>query len=127
MESRPPEETPTGTLDFFGFGATTKLKRDNAMESRFLKALVDWLAGDLLPLSLVDSPRFRAMIQAANPNLWVPSRGTLANKDVPERAKVLMQQKVFSRMSNASVLHLVRPLDEQARALVFTLLSLKKH
>ncbi len=80
------------TLDDYGFGAARALLgRENPIESRFLKALVDWLAGDLLPLSLVDSPRFRDMIRAANPSLWVPSRGTLATTDIPQRARDLIQ------------------------------------
>lgn len=83
-----------------------KFKRENPMEARFLRSLVDWLAGDLLPLSVVDSPRFRDMIQVANPNLWVPSRGTLAQRDIPERARSLMKQNVFSKMAKAGVLHL---------------------
>jgi hypothetical protein len=75
----------SATLD--GFVLVSKVKqygRDNPLEARFLRALVDWLCGDLLPLNTVESPRFKALLQSLNPNIWIPSRGTLAKTDIPK-------------------------------------------
>jgi hypothetical protein len=47
------------------------------------------------------------MIRAANPSLWVPSRGTLAKTDMAHNApRDLMKYRVFSKMETAVVLYL---------------------
>jgi hypothetical protein len=98
----------SATLDGFGF-VPKKAKpygRDNPLEARFLRVLIDWLCGDLLPLNTVESPHFQALIQCLNPNIWIPSRGTLATTDIPNRAQALLKENVFSKMGAATVVHL---------------------
>ena len=60
------------------------------------------IAGDLLPLSLVDSPLFHSLMEAANDSYQVPSRKYLSSKMLPERSANL-KQAVIVQLQNTSV------------------------
>ena len=48
-------------------------------------ALVSFIAGNLLPLSTVESPHFHDLINASNPKYQVPTWKTLSTKLLPSK------------------------------------------
>lgn len=53
--------------------ARTNYSSHDTRQERITDALVIFIAGDLLPLSLVDSPHFHTLMERADPCYTVPS------------------------------------------------------
>ena len=69
------------------------------------KALVNLIAGDLLPLSLIDSPRFRALLGTSDPRYTMPSRKHFSKTLLAERQDELMAiiMALLQKASHVSV------------------------
>ena len=59
-------------------------------------ALVSFIAGNLLPLSTVESPHFHDLMNASNPKYQVPTRKTLSTKLLPST-----KSKIQGRVQNS--------------------------
>ncbi len=69
-----------------GYGASPmpatpplEYSRDSPRFAECLRALVEFVAGDGLPLSVVESPRFRRLINTLDPRFSVPDRKFVKN------------------------------------------------
>ena len=51
-----------------------KYSANDQHQLQLTDALVTFVAGDLMPLSIVESPRFRSLMSSADPRYQVPSR-----------------------------------------------------
>ena len=67
------------------------------------KAVVSFIAGNLLPLSTVDSPHFHDLMETLNPRYQVPSRKHLSTKLLPEK-KAEIQEKVKISLQKAEMI-----------------------
>ena len=70
----------------------TPTKKYNASDPRqfsMTDSVVNRIAGDLLPLSTVDSPHFKSMMAMAGPRYQVPSRKHLTTKIIPAKISAL--------------------------------------
>ena len=56
----------------------------NSYQIELIDAVVGFVAGNLLPLSTVDSPYFHALMYKADPKYQIPSRKYLSTKLVPQ-------------------------------------------
>lgn len=63
-------------------------------------ALVLFVSCDLIPFSVVDSPYFRRLLEAANPSYQVPTRKYLVNKLLQEKYDEV-KANIKSRLENA--------------------------
>ena len=67
------------------------------------EALVTFIAGDLLPLSIVESPRFHDVMDVANVRYQVPSRKHLSTKLLSQRTTEI-REKVMKSLQKAEVI-----------------------
>ena len=66
---------PANQLTMMGFTASIKeYSTSDPQRQAITNALVMFIAGDLLPTSLVDSANFRALLRTLDPRYTVPSR-----------------------------------------------------
>ena len=63
-------------------------------------ALVSFIAGNLLPLSTVESPHFHDLMKASNPKYQVPTQKTLSTKLLPSK-KNKIQERVQNSLQKA--------------------------
>ena len=68
-----------------------------------MRAVVSFIAGNLLPLSTVDSPYFHHLMEVSNPRYQVPSRKHLSTKLLPER-KAEIQERVKNSLQRAEII-----------------------
>ena len=68
-------------------------------------ALVNFIAGDLIPLSIVESPRFRSFILQLDPKYQLPTRKHLSNKIIKEKYIKMRENltKEFEKVHNLSL------------------------
>ena len=78
-----------------------KYSANDQHQLQLTDALVTFVAGDLMPLSIVESPRFRSLMSSADPRYQVPSRKLLRVKLLPERS-AKMREGILKRLQKAS-------------------------
>ena len=76
--------------------APKKYSPNGQRQVQLTEALVIFVAGDLMPLSIVESPRFRFLMSLADQRYQLPSRKLLRVKLLPETsAKMKENTKSF--------------------------------
>ena len=66
----------------------------NSHQIELTDAVVGFVAGNLLPLSIVESPYFHALMYKADPKYQIPSRKYLSTKLVPQKSAKLKEDLV---------------------------------
>lgn len=66
----------------------------NVHQTQLTDAVVEFVAGNLLPLSIVESPYFHALLSKADPKYQVPSRKYLSRKLIPQKSTKLKEELV---------------------------------
>lgn len=92
-------------LSLHGLGQATTSKKyssSDLQQVNISKALVSLIAGDLVPLSLVDSLYFHVLMGYANDCYQVPSRKHLSRKMIPETSANL-KKEILGYFKNTSV------------------------
>ncbi|XP_033874243.2 zinc finger BED domain-containing protein 4-like [Acipenser ruthenus] len=89
-----PTQTPASS-----FTVTTKWKDTDPRQLRLTNCLINFIASDLIPFSIVDSAAFRELMATAEPSYTIPSRKHLSFTLLPRRSaavqadlKLKMQQ-----------------------------------
>ncbi|XP_053385865.1 zinc finger BED domain-containing protein 4-like [Mercenaria mercenaria] len=67
----------------------TKYNHSDPKQKESMNALVNFIAGDLLPLSTVDSQYFKCFVASLDPKFQVPSRRHLSSKVIHEKARLI--------------------------------------
>ena len=68
-----------------------------------MKDLASFIAGDLLPLSVVDSPFFHSLMEAVNDAYQIPSRKHLTSKMLPERSATIQRLILYNLQKTSLV------------------------
>ena len=79
---------------------TKKYSKTDHRQVALTNALVSFVAGDLLPLSIIDSPQFHRLMETADGRCQMPSRNYFS--------QVLMPQK-FGKLCEVVIAALKRP------------------
>ena len=112
------------TIQGFFQRKSTKYPAKHTKQTSLNNGLTSLIAGDLLPLSLVDSPRFRRFMENADENYAMPSRKHLSTT-------MLMKRKDELKSAIISQLHQVEyvsvTLDLWSNRLVKSYLGLTGH
>jgi hypothetical protein len=66
--------------------ATVKYSANDPNQQQITDALVHFIAGDLIPISIVESAYFQNLLEKLNPKYQVPSRKHLATKIIQEKS-----------------------------------------
>ena len=93
----------TGTTQATLDGIFTPPKKYSAFDRRqqnLNDALVLFVSCDLIPFSVVDSPYFRGLLEAANPSYQVPTRKHLVNRLLQEKHNEV-RMNIKSRLEKA--------------------------
>lgn len=69
--------------------------KDNR-QIQITRSIVSFIAGDLLPLSTIESPRFHTLMGMADARYQVPSRKHLSTKLIPQRREEIHESLVMS-------------------------------
>jgi len=85
------------------FATTTKWTSTDSRQVLLTNKLIDLIAVDLLPLSLADSPRFRTLMETAQPNFVIPSRKHLSTSLIPLRANSVQSSIKLLLLQTSSV------------------------
>ena len=81
--------------------APKKYSPNGQRQVQLTEALVTFVAGDLMPLSIVESPRFRSLMSLADQRYQLPSRKLLRVKLLPETS-AKMKENIVQRLQKAS-------------------------
>ena len=71
-------------------------KKYNAKDNRQVQITVSFIAGDLLPLSTIESPHFHTLMGMADARYQVPSRKHLSTKLMPQRREEIHESLMMS-------------------------------
>jgi len=71
---------------YFKPSSVSKYHPNEQKQTLTTDALVMFIAGDILPLSIVDSPNFRQFVEKLDPKYQMPSRKHLTNKLLNEKS-----------------------------------------
>ena len=97
--SEGPQQSHQTTLDSM-VSNPKKYASTDYQQVKITDALVSFIAGNLLPLSTVESPHFHDLMNASNPKYQVPTRKTLSMKLLPS-TKSKMQGRVQNSLQKA--------------------------
>ena len=91
-------------LNFFS-ASSKKYSPPYAHQLVINDALVNFIAGDLIPLSIVESPRFRSFILKLDPEYQLPTRKHLSNEIIKEKYIKMRENltKEFEKVHNLSL------------------------
>lgn len=95
----PTKAAEQGSIDKFVM-APKKYGPADRRQQQITDALVMFVAGDLIPFSVVDSPYFRSLLSTADPRFQMPSRKHLVSKLLREKCASL-QADVKQRLKSA--------------------------
>ena len=79
-----------------------KYSTNDQQQTNLTDALVTFIAGDLMPLSVVESPRFQALMSLSDPRFQFSSRKLFRNKLLPEKS-AQVKKNIMRFLQNASV------------------------
>ncbi|XP_063438060.1 zinc finger BED domain-containing protein 4-like [Mytilus trossulus] len=82
----------TNISNFTKSTSVSKYSANDASQMQITDALVSFVAGNLTPLSVVESPEFKTFVESLNPKYQLPSRKHLSTK--------LLHQKASNIQSN---------------------------
>ena len=92
------------TLDSLVSSNPKKYVSTDYQQVQITDTLVSFIAGNLLPLSTVESPHFHDLMNASNPKYKVPTRKTLSTKLLPsKKVKYKEESKIHCRKLNLFV------------------------
>ena len=98
---------------------TSKYGHNDPRQQFITNAVVMLIAGDLLSLSLVESPRFRELMHRADPRYIVPSRKHLTTKLIPDKSSSI-DSDIKSKLKKAQAVCLTIDLwsNRQMRSFI---------
>ncbi|XP_011408936.1 PREDICTED: zinc finger BED domain-containing protein 1-like, partial [Amphimedon queenslandica] len=99
------EEDPQMTLDYLIKTPAKKYDPKNITQISGNDALIEFIAGDLIPLSVVDSTNFKKFIEILDPKYQVPSQKHLSNVLLKKKYSVV-KNKVIEKVSKATTINL---------------------
>ena len=85
---------------FMPVAQKSKWKHTDPRQIQLTNSVVGLIANDLLPLSLVDSEKFRSLLATAEPSFTMPSRKHLSTQLLPQRAATV-RDKLITLLSRA--------------------------
>lgn len=95
MESKTKKTEDTqSNLEKFVKSTDKKYQSNDPKQIETLNYLVEYIAGDLLPFSTVESENFRKFVEMLNPRFQMPSRKYLSTKLIQNKAKTIQQRLI---------------------------------
>ena len=82
-----PDNSNQSTIPTYAKGL--KYSTNDPKQRQITDALISFIAGDLIPLSVVESDNFRTLLEASNPKYQMPSRKHLSSKLIHEKSSEL--------------------------------------
>lgn len=110
------EQRPITT--FFKSTENSKFARNHVKQIAMTNRLIETIASDQLSLHIVESESFRALLHEAEPRFVIPSRATLRNNLLPERAASI-ETKLKREFSDVSCVYLTLDLWTNRRMVSF--------
>lgn len=98
-----------GAMESFVVSRTKeKFTRNDIRQKGITKALINSVACDQLPLSVLESPTFRKLLETAEPKYSIPSRPTVRNTILPN---VMQQMENIIQQELSTLNHIYITLD----------------
>ena len=83
VKASQPKSEPSITQHFEKL-STKAMSKDSREFKAITNKITHWLISDLMPLSTVEKPAFRSMIETLNPRYKAPCKDTFTNKFIPD-------------------------------------------